>query len=851
LRAAVEAARNQPVPSAAQEKTLRRVEAEEPPASSRLAPPPLWSRPSVALAVLAASVVISFCAGYWVRPVLQASPSPDQYAMGESRLAGKQPGQDPKEHVGLVNLEPNVNPDRTADLSVPGNAQPTELGVVTLPAVRPGSLPPPPTQPGISGGANGPITATTGTGTPTPGFTTGGTGFGAFGGAGSGTPGAGGGLGNPPGMGYSGGLGGFPGGPGGPPAGGPAIPQTPPAPPVPGLPYPGPGPVPVVGTGPTPGTGLPFNTPPVVPVAPVPSPDPSTRSPVPGEPRPTTPLAASDMPAVVVRSSADLTVQLHRLTLEQQQKFKEVAETWSKMPATQRQAEGLEKALKEALPGVPAQNREALVAAFRVQVVGADEPTNSANYNHFVDNPFQAVQNAPLSTFSTSVDTASYSNVRRFLMNENRLPPKDAVRIADMLNYFPYEYPVPKGDVPVAFAMNMATCPWNTEHQVLRVAMAAKQYTAAEMPPRNFTFLLDTSGSMSPEDRLPLLIKGFKLLVEQLRAQDRVAIVVYAGSAGLVLESTPGNEKQKILGALDRLAAGGSTNGGDGIRLAYKVAADAYIKGGVNRVILATDGDWNVGTTSQADLIRLIEEKRKTGVFLSILGVGREDLQDGMMERLAHHGAGHYCYVNTMNELKKVFVEQGGALSTVAKDVKVQIEFNPQRVAGYRLIGYENKLLRDQDFNNDAIHAGDMGSGHTVTALYEIVPAGHKVPDVSVEDLKYQKPTLPAEAANTGEFLTVKMRYKDPEAETSKKLEQPLAGAVVNFEKAPDDLRWAAAVAEFGMLLRGSPYKGTATYSQALLTAEKALGGEDTYRVEFLSLVKKARELSREADKKP
>jgi Ca-activated chloride channel family protein len=470
---------------------------------------------------------------------------------------------------------------------------------------------------------------------------------------------------------------------------------------------------------------------------------------------------------------------------------------------------------------------------------------NSEQYGHYVDNPYMAVALNPRSTLMTSADTASYSNVRRFLLNDGQLPPKDAVRIADMLNYFPYDYPRPGEEHPVAFAMNMTTCPWNAEHQILRVAMAAKAYQAEEMPPRNFTFLIDTSGSMSPENRLPLFVKGLKLLVAQLRPQDRVAIVVYASATGVLLRSTPGDQKAKINAALDTLHASGSTNGYGGIQEAYRIARENFIQGGVNRVILGTDGDFNVGITDQSELIRTIEEKRRTGIYLTILGFGYGNLKDATLEKLAHHGAGFFCYVDSLDEARKVFVEQGGGLMTVAKDVKVQIEFNPQRVAGYRLIGYENKLLRDQDFNNDEVAGGNMGSGHTVTTLYEIVPAGVKVPGVEVDPLRYQIPATPAEAASTGEFVTVKMRYKDPEAETSLVLEQPLAGGVETFAEASADLRWAAAVAQFGMLLRDSPYKGTASYDRILETARGALGQDPYgYRAEFLTLVTRARNLS-------
>jgi len=472
-----------------------------------------------------------------------------------------------------------------------------------------------------------------------------------------------------------------------------------------------------------------------------------------------------------------------------------------------------------------------------------DGPSTEA-YKHFTDNPYFATAIAPRSTLGIAVDTASYSNVRDML-NQGRLPPKDAVRIADFLNYFPYAYPQPQGEPPVAFALNMTACPWNAEHHLLRVALAARAYHPDQMPPRNLVFLLDTSGSMGPPNRLPLLIRSLKLLVNQLRPQDRVAIVVYAGSAGLVLPSTTGDQKEKIAAALDRLQAGGSTNGGQGIQLAYRIAADNFIQGGVNRVVLGSDGDFNVGVTSEGDLVRLIEEKRRSGVYLTILGFGRDNLKDATMERLAHHGNGHFAYIDTLDEARKLFVEQGGALTTVANDVKLQLEFNPVRVAGYRLIGYENKVLRDQDFNNDAVDASDLGSGHTVTALYEIVPAGKPVPDVDVDPLKYQVPGAPGPEAAKGEFVTVKLRYKNPGSDQSKLLEQPLAGAVEPLEAAGDDLRFAAAVAEFGLLLRDSPYKGTASYDRVAATARAAVGADPGgHRAEFVGLVTKARQLA-------
>jgi Ca-activated chloride channel family protein len=465
-------------------------------------------------------------------------------------------------------------------------------------------------------------------------------------------------------------------------------------------------------------------------------------------------------------------------------------------------------------------------------------------YSHFVDNAFLAARLNPLSTFSIDVHTASYSNVRRFLMQEHRLPPPDAVRIAELVNYFPYTYPTPKDDRPVAFTLNVAECPWNAKHQLVRIALAAKVLDPTRLPPRNLVFLVDTSGSMNEPNRLPLLKESLKLLVEQLTPRDRVALVAYAGSAGLVLPSTPGDDKATILNALSRLEAGGSTNGGEGIVLAYKEARRNFIEGGLNRVILGTDGDFNVGVTSEGELVRLIDEERKSGVCLTVLGYGMGNLKDATMEKLAHHGHGHYAYVDSLKEARKVFVEQGAALVTVAKDVKLQIEFNPARVGAYRLIGYENRLMKAQDFNDDRKHAGDVGSGHTVTALYEIIPAGAPLPVPGVDDLKYQQPAKPADAVKD-EWLTVKLRYKEPTADTSQLLSQALAGPVGKFDKQPEDFRFAAAVASFGMLLRNSEHRGGTSFAGVRELAKDALSADPNgHRAEFLKLVDAAAELA-------
>jgi Ca-activated chloride channel family protein len=485
-------------------------------------------------------------------------------------------------------------------------------------------------------------------------------------------------------------------------------------------------------------------------------------------------------------------------------------------------------------PGVPVQN----------------PPESTAeSYNRIVDNPFKLVTRDPLSTVSAAVDTASYSNVRRFL-NEGQLPPKDAVRIEDFVNYFAYDYPAPKGDHPVAFAPELAPCPWNAKHMLFRVGIQARKLDPSQMPMRNFVFLIDVSGSMDSPERLPLVKQSLKLLVDQLGPGDRVSIVTYAGDTSLRLPTTPGNQKEKILGVIESLNAGGSTAGASGIEMAYEQAEKSFRTDGINRVILATDGDFNVGISDDAELVRMIEQKRKTGVFLTILGYGMGNLKDAKMEQLAHHGNGHYAYIDSLDEAKKLFVEQGGALVTVAKDVKIQVEFNPKRVAGYRLIGYENRVLAAEDFKDDTKDAGDMGSGHTVTAIYELVPAGENVEIPGVDKLKYQQEPKFAPAADSDEWLTVKMRYKDPDAETSKELSAVVSGPPSKEMSA--DFRFAASVAGFGMLLRDSPYKGSATFGMVREMAGKSLVNDPNgHRAAFVKQVERAEALSAPKPTKP
>jgi len=472
---------------------------------------------------------------------------------------------------------------------------------------------------------------------------------------------------------------------------------------------------------------------------------------------------------------------------------------------------------------------------------------NTEAYDRIVDNDFRKVLDHPLSTFSVDVDTASYANVRRFL-KQKMLPPKDAVRIEELVNYFTYNYSGPTGEHPFAVHMETASAPWKTDHRLVRIGLKGKEIPPSSRPAANLVFLVDVSGSMEPANKLPLLKKSMKMLVNNLSNKDRVAIVVYAGSSGLVLPSTTSDKKGVILGALENLRAGGSTNGGEGIVLAYKVASENFIKSGINRVILATDGDFNVGVTSQGDLIRLIEEKAKSGVFLSVLGFGMGNYKDSMLEKLADKGNGNYAYIDSDQEAKKVLMEQmGGTLMTIAKDVKIQIEFNPQQVAAYRLIGYENRILANEDFNNDAKDAGEIGAGHTVTALYEVILPGGDVPSPSVDPLKYQKkPENLSASKETKEMFTVKLRYKKPNENKSTLLSLPFTDSGQAYSNATADFKFAAAVASFGMLLRDSPHKGNVTFDGALELAREGKGSDkEGYRAEFIQLVEEAKTISK------
>jgi Ca-activated chloride channel family protein len=479
-------------------------------------------------------------------------------------------------------------------------------------------------------------------------------------------------------------------------------------------------------------------------------------------------------------------------------------------------------------------------------VPGEEEaPFNTEGYSHIDENPFLDVAHAPLSTFSVDVDTASYSNTRRFL-KDGQLPPKDAVRIEELINYFSYDYPQPVGNAPFSVTAEISEAPWNTQHRLVHIGLQGKRIPMENLPPANLVFLIDVSGSMNEPNKLPLVQSSLKMLTEQLSARDHVAMVVYAGTSGLVLPSTPGDRKGEILAAIDRLEAGGSTNGGEGIQLAYKIAQENFIKNGTNRVILATDGDFNVGVTSEGDLVRLIEEKRQSGVFLSVLGFGTGNVKDSTMEKLADKGNGNYAYIDTLGEARKVLGEQiGGTLFTIAKDVKIQVEFNPRQVAAYRLIGYENRLLRDRDFNDDTKDAGEIGAGHTVTALYEIVPFGQKYENPGIDPLKYQQPTQASEMANSNEMMTVKLRYKEPSADQSKLISVSLADSQAKLDSASANFKFSSAVAAFGMLLRDSKYKADASYNKVLDLARNSLGADPQgYRSEFIQLVETARTLS-------
>ena len=473
---------------------------------------------------------------------------------------------------------------------------------------------------------------------------------------------------------------------------------------------------------------------------------------------------------------------------------------------------------------------------------------NSEEYEAFKENRFLSAVQHPLSTFSLDVDAASYGNIRR-MINQGQMPEKDAVRVEEMINYFSYDYPQPSEGHPVRIVTETAVCPWNKKHKMVRIGVKAKEIPSETLPASNFVFLLDVSGSMFSANKLPLVKASMKLLVNNLRPKDRVAIVTYAGAAGEVLPSTSASDKQKIIEALDNLQAGGSTAGGAGIQLAYKIAEKNLVKGGNNRVILCTDGDFNVGVSSTGELESLIEAKRKSGVFLTVLGYGMGNYKDNKLQTLAQKGNGNHAYIDNLQEANKVLVNEfGGTMYAVAKDVKLQVEFNPNFVNAYRLIGYESRLLNDEDFNDDSKDAGELGAGHTVTALYEIVPVGVDVPVGSVDKLKYQQTgndvSLP-KFPDSKELLTVKLRYKEPDKDVSRKLEVPVLANRMNLN-ASQDFNFAMAAAMFGQLLRDSNFTGNAKYSDVINLARKGLGNDPNgYRHEFIRLAEAVEQLEK------
>lgn len=475
-----------------------------------------------------------------------------------------------------------------------------------------------------------------------------------------------------------------------------------------------------------------------------------------------------------------------------------------------------------------------------------DRYANREEYSHNAENRFKSPVKDPLSTFSIDVDAASYSNIRRFI-NQGEMPPKDAVRIEEMINYFNYNYPKPTGNDPVRITTEVGICPWNKTHRLVQIGLKAREIENQNLPASNFVFLIDVSGSMFGPTRLELVKSSLRLLVNNLREKDRVAIVTYCGDARVALPSTPGNEKQKIKDALETLTAGGSTAGGAGIKEAYRIAQKNFIAQGNNRIILCTDGDFNVGASSETELENLIESKRKSGIFLTVLGYGMGNYKDNKMQILAQKGNGNHAYIDNIQEANKVLVNEfGSTMYAVAKDVKLQVEFNPAKVQSYRLVGYETRILNDEDFNDDTKDAGEMGAGHTVTALYEIIPTGisGNIPG-SIDPLKYQTETnINTQTSNSSELLTVKLRYKTPEEEKSKKIEKSVTD--MGKDNVSPDFRFASAVAMFAQLLKDSDFKGEATYDKVIETANKGLSFDpEGYRAEFVRLVQSAKGLNK------
>lgn len=481
-------------------------------------------------------------------------------------------------------------------------------------------------------------------------------------------------------------------------------------------------------------------------------------------------------------------------------------------------------------------------------VTSYSAPSNDEEYSSYKENRFLTSKEQPLSTFSLDVDAASYSNLRR-IINQGNIPPKDAVRIEELINYFSYNYPNPTGKDPVSISHEIASCPWDNAHKLIKIGVKACEIPSESLPASNFVFLLDVSGSMNCPNKLPLVKSSIKLLTNNLRKKDRVAIVVYAGAAGVVLESTEGTDKQKILEAVENLQAGGSTAGGQGIELAYQIAQKNFIANGNNRIILCTDGDFNVGVSSNEGLESLIESKRKSGIFLTALGYGMGNYKDSKLQILAQKGNGNHAYIDNIQEANKVLVNEfGSTMYTVAKDVKLQVEFNPQFINAYRLVGYESRLLNKEDFNDDTKDAGELGAGHTVTALYELIPVGVENKYGGVDPLKYQKNETTNKKStdiSTEELLTIKLRYKEPQSDTSKKMEIPIMANEITNHPSPD-FRFAMGIAMFGQLLKNSDFKGSATYEKVLEEINHGLG-EDShgYRREFVRLVESVKQLSK------
>ena len=490
----------------------------------------------------------------------------------------------------------------------------------------------------------------------------------------------------------------------------------------------------------------------------------------------------------------------------------------------------------------------AYVAVCPIAMYDMDTRMNTEEYDRIQENGFKSVADTPLSTFSIDVDPASYSNMRRFI-NRGELPPADAIRTEELVNYFSYDYPKPTGNDPVKITVEAGTCTWNTAHRLVRIGLKAKEIPTEQLPASNLVFLIDVSGSMWGANRLDLVKSSLKLLVNNLRNKDKVAIVTYAGSAGVKLEATSGGDKQKIREAIDELTAGGSTAGGAGIHLAYQIAKKNFISDGNNRIILCSDGDFNIGVSSAEGLEQLIEKERKSGVHLTVLGYGMGNYKDKKIQVLAEKGNGNHAYIDNLQEANRVLVgEFGATLHTVAKDVKLQVEFNPSQVQAYRLIGYESRLLKDEDFNNDAKDAGDMGAGHTVTAFYEVIPAGVKNEYVGkVDDLKYQKKEkMTLKPTGSDELLTVKLRYKAPDKDVSRKMELPFVDN--KGDSVSSDFRFASAVAMFGQLLRDSDFKGTADYDKVIKLAKQGLNNDERgYRREFIRLVEAAKGLEKKS----